>query len=109
MGQETVVQANGFKGGYRIGRIERAKRLCGPTIQRERRTQALDPATLLIDKDQSTLVIGRLTQGSDQGAGLVRRLDIARKKDEPPRPHIAEEGPFLIAQDRSSAAKDTGP
>jgi hypothetical protein len=63
----------------------------------------------LIDKDQGPLIIGSLSQGRNQGAGLVRCLDIARKEDEPPRTNIAEKGPFLITQDRSSAAKNTGP
>jgi hypothetical protein len=109
MGQEPMVYAHSFKGRSRISGIERAERLSRTPIERERWTQTLNPPPLLIDKDQGPLIIGSLSQGRNQGAGLVGRLDIAGKEDEPPWPHIAEKGPFLIAQDRSSAAKDTGP
>jgi hypothetical protein len=109
MGQEPMVQPHRLNRRFWICRIERAERLSRTPIERERWAKTLNPATLLIDKDQGPLIISRLSQGRNQGAGLVRRLNIAGKEDEPPRPHIAEKGPFLITQDRSSAAKNTGP
>jgi hypothetical protein len=109
MGQEPMVQPNRFNRRFWVGGEERAKGFGWPAVQGQGRSKALDPAPLLINKDQCRLVIDGLTQGRNQGAGLVGGDDIAGKEDETPRADIAKEGPLLIAQNRSSAAKNTGP
>src|SRR6185369_3382626 len=80
--------------GARQLAVDAARRIDRPM----RRFQPLDAAALLVDQHR----------GVDQGANLVRRVDVAGEEDETPGLHVAEEGGLFAAQRRARAAEDAG-
>jgi len=107
MRHQPRAQPRQFTGFHRVVRrlqISVARRVFGPV----RRPHPLDPSALLIDQDRRFGIADGGPQFVGERPHLLRRVDVSPEQDEPPRPRLGEEGPFVLAQPITGAAVDRG-